>query len=123
VQALSFWQDERSAALKRSPHIQGDSCFEKCPGDKMRILVVVVILLTVAEVIDAVWFDGHYGRAFWQNAYDEVGQAKNQITSITDSGVARAPKLSRFWTVPWSSSAVDEFRPAKCSFVRMTNGS
>jgi hypothetical protein len=66
----------------------------------MRISVVVVILLTVAEVIDTVWFDGDYGRAFWQNAYDEFSLAKNQITSITNSGVACAPKFSQFWKIP-----------------------
>lgn len=93
------WFAAKSVVLKRLPCTQGNSYFEKS-GEQMRILVFVVILLTVAEVADTVWFDGRYGQAIWRYINHEARQAKNQVTSIAGSVVIRAPNLSRFWKIP-----------------------
>ena len=63
----------------------------------MRAMLAVIALLSAAELVDNVWFDGSYTRAAWQDVAYTTRLVETQINSSAGPIAIPAANLSHAW--------------------------
>ena len=63
----------------------------------MRAMLAVIALLSAAELVDNVWFDGSYTRAAWQDVANTTRAVENKFNSSAGPIAIPAPNLSHAW--------------------------
>lgn len=62
----------------------------------MRAVLAIIILVVAAEVVDTIWFNGHYRQAAWLYIAHET----QQVTSLWHKSLFPMPHLAHYWKIP-----------------------